>query len=123
MREEKIICITCPIGCNITVRGDGDTIESIEGQQCARGLTYAKDEFTHPVRILTTVAKVLKGGPAHPLVSVRSEQPIPKDKMLGIMDEIRNVTLTAPIRRGDVVIENILGTGTNIVATADVMVN
>lgn len=120
MREEKIICITCPIGCTITVRGEGDTIESIEGHQCQRGVTYAKDEFVHPVRILTTVAKIENGGPAHPLVSVRSQTPVPKDKMFEIMQKVKQVCLKAPVHRGDVVVKNVLGTGTDIIATADV---
>ena len=53
-REQKITCIICPVGCDITVRGKGDQIQSVEGCSCKRGDTYARSEFVHPSRILTT---------------------------------------------------------------------
>lgn len=117
MEEKVITCVTCPLGCAITVRGDGDTIESITGESCKRGIDYAKNEFSHPQRILTSLVKVT--GSASPLVSVRSDRPIPKDRMFAIMDEVRGAVAAAPVSIGQVLIENVCGTGANIIATAD----
>lgn len=118
MAEKKITCIICPIGCEITVKGEGEEILSVEGHTCKRGETYARAEFTHPERILTTVAKV--GGGSVPVVPVRSARPLPQEQLFACMDEIRKLHLQPPIHRYDVLIENVLGTGVDIVATGSV---
>jgi len=115
MAEKIITCITCPVGCDILVRGEGETISHMEGCQCKRGEEYAQNEFIHPVRILTTTVKV-EGADA-PLVSVRSDKPVPKELLFECMNEIKAVTVEAPVSRYDVIIPNILGTGVNICAT------
>lgn len=116
MEEKKIICITCPLGCEITVRGDADRVDSIEGHACKRGEAYARDEFIAPVRILTTSVSV--AGAGSPLVPVRSRTPIPKGKMFDCVRLLQSVELTAPVGIYDVVVSDILGTGVDIVATA-----
>ena len=115
---KKIICITCPLGCEITVSGEGKTIHSIEGQQCKRGETYARDEFIAPMRIFTSSVRVL--GAKAPLVPVRSREPIPKETLLQCVEQLRNLQLTAPVSLYDVVIPNVLNTGVDIVTTAAV---
>lgn len=115
MSSTTIICVTCPIGCTIAVRGNGEVVESMEGAQCKRGEEYARNEYTAPVRILTSLVKV--DGAEAPLAPVRSNRPIPKACMFDCMAVIRSVTLRAPVRRGDVVITNVGGTGADIVAT------
>ncbi|MEM1483895.1 DUF1667 domain-containing protein [Oscillospiraceae bacterium PP1C4] len=115
MQEKKIICIVCPIGCNITVQGEGDQIELMEGFTCKRGEEYARNEFIHPVRILTSTAKV--EGSCVPLVPVRSNKPVPKELLFDCMNEIRKLNVKAPVYCQDVLIPNILGTGIDIVAT------
>ena len=118
MIEKVITCITCPVGCDITVRGEGEKISGMEGYQCKRGEEYAHNEFIHPVRILTTIVKV-DGGNA-PLVAVRSDKPVPKELLLDCMQKIKTVRVKSPVRRYDVIIPNILGTGANMVATGEV---
>lgn len=115
--EKKITCITCPIGCDIVVRGEGDNITHMEGNQCKRGEEYAKNEFIHPVRILTTTVKVANAKADNPLIAVRSDKPVPKELLLACMEEIKAVSVQAPVSRYDVIIPNILGTGVNICAT------
>lgn len=118
MAEEKIItCITCPIGCDITVVGEGDEIISLTGNQCKRGIVYATNEFLHPVRILTTSVKI--EGSDEPLIPVRSDKPVPQDMQMDMMAEIKSVVVKAPVNRYDIVIPDIMGTGINIVATAN----
>lgn len=115
MSEKIITCITCPLGCLVTVTGEGDRIDSMEGAACKRGEAYARNEFSHPLRILTSIVKV--EGADVPLVAVRSSAPLPKEKMFQCMDEIRRVVLQAPVRGNDVVIADVCGTGVDIVAT------
>lgn len=119
MTEKTITCITCPIGCDIVVRGEGETIASMAGNQCKRGEEYARNEFIHPVRILTTTIRV-EGATSTPLVSVRSDKPVPKELLLRCMEEIKAATVNAPVSRYDVIISDILGTGANIRATGAV---
>lgn len=116
---KDIICTVCPTGCTIHVEGENGSITNIEGFSCPRGKIYAENEFISPVRILTSTAKVQNS--KTPLVAVRSKTPVPKDKLFDCMDEIRKLNLKAPIKRGDVLIENICGTGVDIVASGEVL--
>ena len=116
--KKEIICTVCPMGCRITVEGEGDTILSVTGHTCKRGEQYASAEFAHPVRILTTTIKT--DSEKNPLVPVRSEKPLPKEKVLDCMEVIREVVAKAPVKRYDVLVENICDTGINIVATGEV---
>lgn len=118
--EKKIICITCPKGCVITVNGDAEkgTIDSLEGNECRRGDTYARNEFIHPVRILTSSVKT--EGCAVPLMAVRTSAPIPKELLFAGMEEIKKITVKAPVAVGDVLVENFLGTGVNLVAAGSI---
>jgi len=115
MTEKTIICITCPIGCDVTVRGESGKITSIEGNECKRGEEYVSNEYLDPRRVLTTVVKA--EGCRLPVISVRTDKPIPKDKMLDCVDTLRNVVARGDMRIGDVLVENILGTGANIILT------
>ncbi len=114
--KKEIICTVCPMGCHIMVEGEGDQIISIEGYTCKRGEQYASTEFAHPVRILTTTIKT--DSEKTPLISVRSEKPIPKEKMMDCMMEVRKQLVKLPVNVYDVLIENVCNTGINIVATA-----
>ena len=116
--KKEIICTVCPRGCHIQVEGEGDKILSVEGQGCKRGQEYASAEFAHPVRILTTTVKM--AGVANDLLPVRSNKPLPKEKILACMEVIRAAQVEAPVNRYDVVIADICGTGVDIVATKTV---
>ncbi|MBR5586584.1 MAG: DUF1667 domain-containing protein [Clostridia bacterium] len=113
--EKDIICTVCPTGCIINVKGDEKSISSIEGFTCPRGKTYAEAEFLAPVRTLTSTVKVEGGS----LVACRSKNPLPKDKVMDVMKEIHALNVKAPVKRGDVLIANVLGTGVDIVATGE----
>jgi CxxC motif-containing protein len=112
---KEIICTVCPRGCHITVEGEGEKILNVEGYICKRGLEYASAEFAHPIRILTTTVKM--AGVSGELLPVRSNAPLPKEKLFDCMEVIRKVEVALPVARYDVVVENICGTGVDIVAT------
>ncbi len=120
MTTKEMVCVSCPIGCAITVElDDNNEVVSVKGNTCPRGDKYARQECTHPERMLTSTVKV-EGG-SLPVVPVKSASPIPKEMLFDAMKEVNKVTLKAPVEIGDIVIENILGTGVNIIATNDVV--
>ncbi len=112
--KKEIICTVCPRGCHIQVEGEGEKILSVEGQGCKRGLEYASAEFAHPVRILTTTVKIAG---ENDLLPVRSNKPLPKEKIMECMAVIRQAQAKTPVKCYDVIIPNICGCGVDIVAT------
>lgn len=115
MEVRELTCVACPMGCGITVSIDDGKVISVTGNTCPRGDTYARAECTHPVRSLTTTVKV--DGGEHPVVPVKSVGSIPKEKILDCAAELRNVTIKAPVKIGDIIVEDICGTGVRIAAT------
>ncbi len=116
--SKDIRCIICPTGCLVHVENiNGELI--IEGHSCKRGEEYAREEFVAPKRILTTTMQVESG--FLPLVPVRSEKPIPKERLEDTLKEIAKVKIKAPIKMGDIVIENVLGLDINIIASRDLI--
>lgn len=114
--QKNIICVACPMGCGITVDFDANgEIVSISGNTCKRGDAYARTECTNPVRSLATTVKV--NGGIHNVVPCKSAGALPKDKIMECMKCINSAEVNAPVALGDILIENILDTGINIVAT------
>jgi CxxC motif-containing protein len=112
--KKEIICTICPIGCNISVDGEGEAITSVKGYSCKRGVEYARNEFSHPVRILTTTVKVAG---SDQLLPVRSNKPIPKEMIMDCMEVIKKITASSKVKRYDVIIPDICGSSADIVAT------
>ncbi|MFX1380013.1 MAG: DUF1667 domain-containing protein [Promethearchaeota archaeon] len=116
--SKDIRCIICPTGCLVHVENvNGELI--IEGHSCKRGEEYAREEFVSPKRILTTTMQVENG--FLPLVPVRSELPLPKDRLEETLQEIAKVKIKAPIKMGDILIKDILGLNINIIASRDLI--
>ena len=116
--HKTIICTVCPLSCNVFLElGDNDEIVSLTGNRCPRGKAYAAKEHTAPERTLTTTVKV-RGG-IHPLLPVRTDQPIPKEMLLEAVQAVSDLEVEGPIRMGQVLIEDFLGTGSNLVASRD----
>ena len=119
---EKITqtCIICPMGCNMEVTLDREKgiVENVLDNGCPRGAKYAEKELLNPTRTLTTTIKVLQGNLA--VVPVKSKDELPKDKLLQYMEVIRRTFVKTPIKVGDILIKDILGSGIDIVACADV---
>ena len=114
MDTRELTCINCPMGCQLTVTIDGENI-TVTGNTCPRGEDYARKEVTDPRRIVTSSVPV-KGSDIH-RISVKTRTDIPKDKIFDIMDVIKRTTVTAPVEIGDVICEDICGTGVQLVAT------
>lgn len=113
--EKELICVNCPVGCRLTVTVENDTVTAVTGYNCPRGKAYAESECIRPERILTTTVRIQ--GALHRVLPVISEQAIPLDQIMDAMEIVRGVEVHAPVSVGDVIVENILGTGVNIVAS------
>lgn len=113
--KKEIICTVCPLGCHITAEGEGTRIDSISGYTCKRGEEYGRQEFSHPVRILTSTVKLAGGD--QPLLPVRSNEPVPRELLFACMEVLKKTEVKAPVKCYDVIVHNICGSGVDIVAT------
>lgn len=117
-------CTTCPSECLLTVEverdEDGAVVEvrSVAGNSCLRGDTFAHQELTCPMRVLTTTVAVSGGDEA--LLPVRTSEAIPLTLHAQAMDLIRGLIVKAPIRMGDVVLPDLLNTNINLIASMDI---
>lgn len=109
----NLICITCPKGCHLTVDEANDY--AVTGNACPRGAEYARNELLHPVRMITSTVRVQ--GAAIPRLPIKTDKPLPKEKMFDCMELINTLNVQAPVKVGQVLAANILGTDVNIVAT------
>lgn len=109
---KELICIICPKGCHLKV--DEETF-AVTGNSCPRGAVYGENELRNPLRVVTSTV-VLEGATARRL-PVKTDRPIPKGKMFDLMKLLDGVRATAPVRVGDVLLADVLGTGANVVAT------
>ena len=103
--ERKLTCIVCPLGCQLTVQLNGREVVKVEGNTCPRGAEYAKNECTNPQRTVTSTVRCENGG----LVSVKTDRPIPKEKMTACMELINKTVAKLPVSIGDVLIEDVFG--------------
>jgi len=106
------------MGCRIAVQMDGGSVVSVTGNTCKRGDIYARNEVTAPVRTVTTTIKVTGG--TSDRVSCKTKEPVPKGKIFDVMDAINKASCKAPVKIGDVLIDDVCGTGIAVVATKSV---
>ena len=117
-------CTTCPSECLLTVEVERDAngavtaVRSVTGNSCPRGDKFAHQELTCPMRVLTTTVAVSGGDEA--LLPVRTAEAIPLALHVQVMDLIRGLVIEAPVRMGDVVLENLLNTNIDLIASMDI---
>ena len=107
-------CIMCPMGCSLTIE-ERDGAVTVKGNGCPRGEKYGRAEYTHPERVVTTLLKGTLGG----VVSVKTDRPIPKDKIADLLAWAAMYRLDHAVQTGEIISENPVECGANIVATAD----
>lgn len=115
--EQTITCISCPVGCRMTVITQDGQFVSVSGNTCKRGEVYARQECIAPQRTVTAVIPVQ--GASTPL-SVKTRTPIPKAQISACMQALSALELTAPVHAGEVVLPDVCGTGVDIIATKTV---
>jgi CxxC motif-containing protein len=111
--KRELTCIACPLGCQLVVTFKDGKIDTVEGFTCKRGREYAINECTSPVRTVTTTVKCSDGS----LLPVKTDKPIPKDKMMEAMKIINSSVATLPVKVGDIIIKDLFGS--NVVATQE----
>lgn len=112
---KELICIVCPQGCHLKV--DEENGFAVTGNSCPRGAEYGRMEMTHPTRVVTSTVKCTGG--LYPRCPVKTDRPVPKELIRDVMAALDGAVLTAPVEVGQVVVENVCGTGANVVATRD----
>ncbi len=117
MVEKKLICVICPVGCEIRASIEGGEVKEIRDFRCAQGEEYAREEFTSPSRILTATVQVKNSSIAQ--LPVRSDKPLPREKLEKAMFQLAGIIMAPPIKEGQLIIKDILGTGANMVASRD----
>ncbi len=116
--QRVLTCIICPRGCTLNIELTEDNkIESVSGNACRRGLVYADDECTNPKRSVTSTVRCEGGG----LIAVKTSAAIPKELVFECMKKINSAIAKENVKIGDVIIENVLGTGADIIASGNKM--
>jgi len=114
IQKKEMTCIVCPKGCDLAVQKGPDGEMLIEGNECEKGEKYALEELTSPKRVLT--ATVAAKGCGLPLLPVRSAGSIPKELLFECMKSLAGVRIGSPVKMGDIIVSDILGTGVDIIA-------
>jgi CxxC motif-containing protein len=92
---------------------------TVSGNSCRRGANFAKAELTNPTRSLTTTVRtVFPGVPALP---VRTDGEIPKGMVREAVRALGAVTVDQKIGCGDIVLEDVAGSGCRVIATSDIL--
>jgi CxxC motif-containing protein len=120
-KEQTVICISCPLACTITVTLDdrGDVL-GVANNLCKEGKKYAIAECKFPGRILTTT--ILTENSSRRLLPVRTNKPVPKERLMECMKSLSKTRVRPPVKLGQIVISNIIGTGADFIATDELPV-
>ncbi len=125
--SEELICITCPLGCHLSIDRQTDGSLAVTGNRCARGVKYATEELLSPKRVVSaTVA--LAGGPDERTarlsdlasvsrLPVRTSAPFPKNGVPDLLEAMYALKISLPVHRGDVLIADFRGSGVDVIAT------
>lgn len=116
--QKELTCIGCPMGCALQVEINEGKVVNVSGNTCKRGEIYAQKECTNPTRILTTTVKVI-GGVIN-CVSVKTKTDIPKTKIAECMEQVKTLSVKAPVRIGDIILKNMGDTAVDLIATKNV---
>lgn len=116
--KKMFTCIICPNGCEIETELKNGRPVGVTGAACKRGEVYVEQELTNPQRNIAT--SVFVTGGELPLVSVRLSKVIPKAKIFAVMEKIKQVKLPAPVKMGQVIIPQVLGLDSDVIATKNV---
>ena len=101
--KKTLTCIECPIGCEITVELQENTIISLTGNACPRGKLYAENEVVCPKRVITSTVKGADGS----LIPVKTNKPVRKSEIFRVMEKINAFICPMPVEMGQTLMKNI----------------
>jgi CxxC motif-containing protein len=111
----QFTCVVCPTSCVVHAEWNETEVQSTDHAQCKLACEYVRGEIFDPRRTVTSTVVVENG--ELPLVSVKTDPPVPKATMFDVMKHLAHVVVKAPVNVGDIIVTDVLGTGSNIVAT------
>ncbi|MDI9540736.1 MAG: DUF1667 domain-containing protein [Bacillota bacterium] len=111
----ELICIGCPKGCRLSVDENKDY--AVSGHSCQIGVEYGRSEVLNPTRVLTTTVKIENA--IHNSLPVKSSKPLAKDKLIEVVKALKDIKVKSPIKMNEVIVENILDTGIDIISTRE----
>ncbi len=114
---KELVCIVCPNGCNLQITDEKGKI-TVTGNECKRGEKFAVSELTAPARSLTTCVRTSFAD--FPMLPVRTDGDIPKDRLFEAMGLLNKVTVDKKLHCGDIVLPHIFGSEINVIATTDI---
>ena len=112
--KQELICIGCPMGCQLTAEVENGAVTAVTGNTCPRGAAYARKECVAPVRTVTGTVAIQ--GAALPVLPVRINGEVPKALVFDVARALGTVTVQAPAAIGDVVLRDVCGTGVDVTA-------
>ena len=115
---KEFICISCPMGCHLSIDDTDKSNIIVTGNTCPRGKIYGINEVTRPKRMVTSSVKVTGG--IDLVVSVKTKEAIDKNLIFDVLNELKNIEVKTPIKIGDVIIKNVLNSGVDVVASRNV---
>lgn len=116
--KKEMLCLSCPVGCLLTVTGGTGGELSVSGNQCPKGEEYAREEIRSPSRIVTTTCSIKDG--VVPRLPVRTDKPLPLEHIDALLQELHALEIEAPVHRGDRIISNFKATHINVTASLSV---
>lgn len=115
---KELVCIVCPRSCRMQIAEANGELQ-ITGNSCKRGAAFAESEWRDPRRTICTTVRT--AFPAVPVLPVRVSAPIPKNRIFDVMREVNHVTVTTRPGRGEIILENVLGLGADVIATSNLL--
>jgi CxxC motif-containing protein len=112
--ERKMVCISCPLGCRLTVTWSENSDVSVKGNRCAKGESYAREEILAPKRVVTATVPLLEA--AIRRLPVRTSAALPKEHIPALLNEMYRLEVRAPVRRGQILLKDFQDTGVDLVA-------
>lgn len=119
MEGKELLCIVCPTGCHLRVASQEDGGFVVDGNGCKRGIQFAIDEATYPMRSLTTTVRTIFD--KAPVLPVRTDGEIPKEKVPQAMHELNQVVVSTRLGCGDVVLADVAGCNCRVIATSNLL--
>ncbi len=110
---KKMQCKICSVQCDLNIEIDSQKA-SITGNKCGRGIDYAKSQFSDDSVIVTARCILLNGSMGR--LPVTSTAPIPIYMVDEVIEIIKNTQVIAPVSKDQIIIENVLNSGVDIVS-------
>lgn len=96
---------------------EGNKALRVNGNKCPKGEKYAISEIENPLRYLTS--SVLARGLSLKMIPVRTDKPIPRNKLLQAMKATRKLRISKAVKIGDIIVQNFLGLKVNLITTRE----